>query len=76
MKTNRTKANAPKGTVRRRKAAKNRSGAGMSVQEATRAAVIAAREATESLRQQSPMTLEEAKAQGKLTSFHPDEMDL
>lgn len=46
----------------------------MSVEEATRAAVIAAREASESLRRQSPGTLEEVRAQGKLTSFHPDDL--
>jgi hypothetical protein len=47
----------------------------MSAQEATRAAVIAAREASESLRQQSPATLEEMKAQGKLTSRSPEDLD-
>jgi hypothetical protein len=47
----------------------------MSARAAIRAAVIAAREATESLRRQSPGTLEEAKAQGRLTSRSPDDLD-
>ena len=46
-----------------------------SLHEATRAAVIAAQEAAKSLRQQAPGTLEEAKAQGALTGFHPSDMD-
>lgn len=45
----------------------------MSVEAATRAAVIAAREAADSLRQQSPGTLEEMKAQSRLTSRSPED---